>query len=168
MNFKLRINTPHIVYDTIEEETIMINLKNGNYYNLDKNGTIVWDIIEKGGDIEIYIRTITKIFNLPAEQTKKDIEIFISSLIMENLLVPLPSDVVVNSSFTQEAIEVLIRKKLPSYIIPLVNKYSDMRDALMLDPIHEVDERGWPTMNEDLFYREHEDVDENSNLNDIK
>jgi hypothetical protein len=27
---------------------------------------------------------------------------------------------------------------------PLVNKYTDMQDLLLLDPIHEVDEKGWP------------------------
>ena len=29
---------------------------------------------------------------------------------------------------------------------PVLNKYSDMQDLLLLDPIHDVDEEaGWPT-----------------------
>jgi hypothetical protein len=28
--------------------------------------------------------------------------------------------------------------------VPVLNKYTDMQDLLLLDPIHEVDERGWP------------------------
>ena len=27
---------------------------------------------------------------------------------------------------------------------PVLQKYSDMQDLLLLDPIHEVDEMGWP------------------------
>jgi hypothetical protein len=28
--------------------------------------------------------------------------------------------------------------------VPLLRKYTDMRDLLLLDPIHDVDEQGWP------------------------
>ena len=27
---------------------------------------------------------------------------------------------------------------------PVVEKYTDMQDLVLLDPVHEVDERGWP------------------------
>jgi hypothetical protein len=29
---------------------------------------------------------------------------------------------------------------------PILEKYVDMQDLLLLDPIHEVDERGWPNV----------------------
>ncbi len=29
--------------------------------------------------------------------------------------------------------------------IPVLDVYSDMQDLLLLDPIHDVDETGWPT-----------------------
>jgi hypothetical protein len=32
----------------------------------------------------------------------------------------------------------------PSFVAPVLNRYSDMRDLLLIDPIHEVDEAGWP------------------------
>ena len=33
---------------------------------------------------------------------------------------------------------------------PILQKYTDMQDLLLLDPIHEVDEAGWPHANLDL------------------
>jgi len=149
---RYKINYPHIVHDTIEDETILINLKNGNYYNIENSGTVLWDIIEKGGDVNDSCDLIAKKFKLAPEKIKNDIEIFISNLLMENLLVPLNEKDI--SSFEIKEMEVLINEKMKKYAAPVINKYSDMRDALMLDPIHEVDERGWPTMNEDLMFRE--------------
>jgi hypothetical protein len=30
------------------------------------------------------------------------------------------------------------------YLAPVLNAYSDMKDLLLLDPIHDVAEEGWP------------------------
>lgn len=32
----------------------------------------------------------------------------------------------------------------PPFVRPILQKYTDMADLLLLDPIHEVDEQGWP------------------------
>jgi hypothetical protein len=31
------------------------------------------------------------------------------------------------------------------FSVPLLQKYTDMEEMLLLDPIHEVDEQGWPS-----------------------
>ena len=35
------------------------------------------------------------------------------------------------------------------YTAPAVQKYDDLEDLLLLDPIHEVDEAGWPVARAD-------------------
>ena len=32
----------------------------------------------------------------------------------------------------------------PAFVAPVISKFTDMEDLLLLDPIHEVDEMGWP------------------------
>jgi len=168
MHRKFRVNTPHIVYDNIEGETILINLKNGNYYNIDKYGSLIWEIIEKGVDIEELTEVIVSFFNLPGDQIKEDIDILISDLLMENLIIPLPEEVNSGGIMDIDALNQLIKARLSDFSCPVLKKYSDMRDALMLDPIHEVDDRGWPTMNDDLYFREQSDENEISGLNHMK
>ena len=34
--------------------------------------------------------------------------------------------------------------ELPNFERPKLGKYTDMQDLLLADPIHEVDEQGWP------------------------
>ena len=36
-----------------------------------------------------------------------------------------------------------------SFEAPILHKYTDMQDLLLLDPIHEVDEAGWPSVKPD-------------------
>ena len=38
------------------------------------------------------------------------------------------------------------RSRLP-FAAPVLHKYTDMEDLLLLDPIHDVDESGWPNTN---------------------
>lgn len=37
----------------------------------------------------------------------------------------------------------------PLFNPPSLNKYSDMQELLLLDPIHDVDDAGWPKPNPD-------------------
>lgn len=155
MKRKYKVNSPHIVFDVIEGEVILINLKNGNYYNIEKNGAVVWEIIHKGCDVEDFVRIVSDKFSLNYPQVQKDMEVFISSLAMETLIVPFED--AENDSLHDAEILRLVEERLEEYSPPVLNKYSDMRDALMLDPIHEVDERGWPVMNDELYFREQND-----------
>jgi hypothetical protein len=39
--------------------------------------------------------------------------------------------------------------ELPRFEFPTLHKYTDMEDLLLLDPIHDVDDTGWPNKNQD-------------------
>ncbi len=36
----------------------------------------------------------------------------------------------------------------PAFEAPVLESYSDMQDLLLLDPIHDVDDAGWPVANQ--------------------
>src|SRR4029077_17954546 len=42
----LRLNTPHVIHETIDDEVIVINLASGSYYSLKGAGTDVWDVLQ--------------------------------------------------------------------------------------------------------------------------
>jgi hypothetical protein len=44
----LRANYPGVVSETIEGETIVIHLKTGTYYSLEKTAVEIWQAIEVG------------------------------------------------------------------------------------------------------------------------
>ena len=55
--FRYKINTD-VVYETFDGEVVMINLKNGNYYNFFKVGVEIWGLIEKEANLNDIIETI--------------------------------------------------------------------------------------------------------------
>ena len=49
---RLRVNAPAVVHQTIDSETVIINLERGIYYSLDRVGVDVWAGIDAGMDRE--------------------------------------------------------------------------------------------------------------------
>ncbi|MFC1730877.1 PqqD family protein [candidate division KSB1 bacterium] len=149
INNKLRINTPHIVYDTIDDETILVNLKSGNYYSLDKFGLLIWDIIVSKGDLFKFIELVSWKYQLPSDKISSDIENFIQKLFNENLIIPDNGNSSDHTSMTKKEIDDKLKELGSGFEAPVLNKYSDMQEVLLLDPIHDTDEeKGWPSPKE--------------------
>jgi hypothetical protein len=39
---QLRINSPTVIHETIDGETVIVNLDSGNYYSLERVGADIW------------------------------------------------------------------------------------------------------------------------------
>ncbi|MER3447566.1 MAG: pyrroloquinoline quinone biosynthesis protein PqqD [Candidatus Dadabacteria bacterium] len=141
-NDRFRINSPKISHETIDGETVIINLDNGNYYSLIGVGADVWRFIEIGATIGDIIAIIKHQYVGAHVDIENDINRFISELQEEGLVV---DDKGRSSEGINGLIETGLSEKKPIFEAPVLNKYTDMQDLLLLDPIHEVDETGWPT-----------------------
>lgn len=129
------LNSPDVVHETMDGETILLHLKTGNYYSFDRFGAIVWQtLMVKGTVIDLEEK-----FELNEEQTY-EITNFISSLLDEELIK--------EGTTTGEEDEELLASLISGfkrYTTPMLRKYSDMQELLLLDPIHDVDDNaGWP------------------------
>lgn len=141
----LKVNEPNVVHETIDGETILLDLNTGNYFSLDGPGAIIWEYIQKNGAWKNVISIM-----VAADESKKDtisesITLFVEELVNENLLVEGNGEA---SAEADAELEGQLKKSVDNFVIPKVNKYSDMQDLLLLDPIHDVDEKGWPESNE--------------------
>jgi len=145
-NGRLRINTPKIVHETIDGETVILNLDNGNYYSLVGVGAQIWGFIESGAPAHDIIEKVKCDYESNGTDVEEEVNKFVSELRLEGLTVS--DNAETNAGFHWPA-----EKKAPgvngtkqTFTAPTLNKYSDMQDLLLLDPIHDVDEEaGWPT-----------------------
>lgn len=145
MQIHLKINSPHVVHDTFDGETILVNLKNGNYYSFDKLGAVIWELIEKNVLLNKIIEVINRKFPETGKKAKDDIETFIRNLLKENLLCEDSNATSAETATDDQLSETLISERITGYEPPIMNKYTDMQDMLLLDPIHDTDEKGWPS-----------------------
>lgn len=133
-----QINSPQVIREFFDDEAVIVNLELGIYYSLDSIGAIVWGLIEQGASNTQIVEKLSQMFKL-STNIEKDIEEFIDLLLKEELVATTD-----NASLTSFD-SINIDNKL-TYSKPTLNKYTDMQELLLLDPIHEVDEEGWPNI----------------------
>jgi hypothetical protein len=133
-----RANTPKVLYEAFEDETVLINLDSGNYYSFSGSGALIWDCIVRGDAVGSVIENLEGRFG-GRNGIASAVEDFVRKLVEENLIVENSSGTA--KSMNQGKVEI---PTPPQFERPVLQKYSDMQDLLLLDPIHEVDEMGWP------------------------
>lgn len=128
----------HIVYQTIDSEVILINLRDGFYFSITNAGTVMWELLIAGLSGNEVIKQVSLRHNADTAEVEKDFLQFIEKLQSEGLIV-------VNAASEHSALAPPAANSAPPpYKAPVLEKFTDMEDILALDPIHDVSESGWP------------------------
>lgn len=137
-----KINTKKIVQETIDGEVVIVNLKKGHYYSLLDISAEIWCDIENGISQEEIIKSITQKYSGNEYEISRQVQDFFEELLIEEIIIA--DFETQNISEKQSKIQKCINTEKPTFTPPKLNKYTDMEELLALDPIHEVDEMGWP------------------------
>lgn len=136
------INKPKVIQETFDDEVVIINLDSGNYYSLDKVGAEIWGLIEQGTTTGEMIETIARRYEGECLEVEKAVAQFLSELEQENLIAPITAPQAKGKHGIVPELETAVGQ--PRFDAPVLHKFTDMQELLLLDPIHEVDETGWP------------------------
>lgn len=140
-----RINSSQIAHETIDGEVVIINLDKGYYYSLVKTGADIWDGIERGISTNNLIEEIAQQYSSDREEIENAVDNFIERLQQEELIVLDQIDASKSISSSNKQTQINTSQEKMIFEPPTLEKYTDMEDLLTLDPIHEVDEMGWPS-----------------------
>lgn len=135
--------SPWVTHERLDDEVIAINLETGAYYALDGVAADCWVLSAGGSEIDELVVAITERYEVEEPQARSDVTGFLAELLEERLVV---------AGSDAEPSPVSPLASLPAkkaYVAPAVQKYDDLEDLLLLDPIHEVDEAGWPVARAD-------------------
>lgn len=130
------MNSPNIVGEKFDEEVVLVNLNSGIYYSLRENAGKIWTLLTLGYSAAQIIALYQRHYSESPEIISGQITQFIEQLIDQDLLVA-------NSQELVEAEEPFL-EPLSLFVVPTLEIFSDMQDILLLDPVHDVDEQGWP------------------------
>ena len=139
-----RVNSPNVIHEIIDGEAVLVNLESGSYYSIDSVGAVVWDYIEKGLSNSQIVEAIANQFEGEQVHINEGIQELFGQLQAEQLIVP--TDAPTNGQATVIN-DVANGQPQLKFEAPMLHKYTDMEDLLLLDPIHDVDESGWPNTN---------------------
>lgn len=131
-----KLNDRKAVSETLEGETMIIHLETGSYYSLNPAASVIWELILAGhGTIEILAYAARRYDGF----TEDDVRSFIESLVTDGLIV------------RSEAASPDLPEwdgSRESALAPAFERYDDMQEMLLADPIHDVAPDGWPVLKE--------------------
>jgi len=141
-----KINSPKVVHDTIDNEVVIVEFDSGNYYSLDKAGADIWNLINSGASVNEIIEELTKLYKGNREEIEIGVQQLTDELQKEKLIVSERSDTLESNQRPVIQQKDRLKTEKPGFKTPNLHKYTDMQELLLLDPIHEVDEKGWPSV----------------------
>lgn len=130
-------NAPVVVSETIAGETIIMHHGSGHYFDTTGTGATLWDAIAGGGATVARLAELLVIRHGAAPAEARDAaERFVGELERHDLV-------------RASAAAPVMRPAGPAgepFAEPVLGVHTDLADMLLLDPIHDVGEAGWPTM----------------------
>ncbi len=138
-----RINSPKVIHETIDGETVLVNLDSGNYYSMDGVGVNIWNLVERRITRDEIIEAVTRRYTGERETIERAVHHFMKELEQEALIVA--DDKNGGRETATDNYDLATTAERRPFEAPVLNKYTDMQDLLLLDPIHDVDETGWPS-----------------------
>lgn len=142
---RYRVNTSQVISETIDGEAVMINLPTGNYYSLNDAGGEVWTLIERAASVKEMVATLASHYDGPPDEIERSVGELIDRLLGEELIVPWAGeDADTAAAGATTASTTAPSGPRPPFQAPKLEKFTDMQDLILLDPVHEVDAKGWP------------------------
>ena len=136
-------NSGRVVHETIDGETILIHLDTGAYYSLDGAGADAWGLLNAGGSVDEVVAVLAARYEAGREEIEAAVADVVGHLQAEDLLTP-AADVAPNGQVA--AARAAAPAQRAAFEPPVLRKYTDMQEFLLVDPIHETDTTGWPNV----------------------
>ncbi len=138
----LAIKVPVVTHERLDDEVIAINLETGIYYALVGTAADIWSSFDPASTTSVVADQLTLRYGANASRVKSDVEAFSLRLEAAGLLI-------CSTDGHREGAPVIPRLAPGArWETPQLEEYRDMADLVLLDPIHQVDETGWPRLPE--------------------
>jgi hypothetical protein len=137
---RYRVNSPQVISETLAGETIIVNLASGHYFNLQGSAVDVWEALEHGAATEAIVDHLEGRYEAADGEISGAVDKLLAELTAADLIVPLADG---DGEGAGAELPPAEGERRP-FATPALTAYTDMQDIILLDPVHEVDPRGWP------------------------
>ena len=139
----LTTSVPLLISQQFDSEVVLANYQNGVYYNLDGSAAQIWLGLKAG-------RTVEEIAGAFAATTGDDpgsitsqVQAFVDSMLAEGLIANGAADA---HSETWSPVG--------PFAAPDFQRFDNLRELLLMDPVHDAGEEGWPLRETQETYKE--------------
>lgn len=136
-----RVNSPHVISETVGGETIIVNLASGHYFSLQGTAVEVWQGLEGGESAETIVVGLEHRYEAGDGEIEAAVKKLLEDFAAAELIVEDASGNGAGASGGLQSPDV--GERVP-FVAPGFAAFTDMQDIILLDPVHEVDTQGWP------------------------
>ena len=131
------INTSSVVFERLDGEVIIISNQNGKYYSLGYTASDIWYLIQTSVSSSLWLKTLADNYQEIPDSAEDEVKKFVDALLSENLI---------KSSEAAFGDLQLLPEDNPrgKWSCPELLIFDDLQDLLLVDPIHDTGEEGWP------------------------
>ncbi len=133
-----RLSVPSVVYEQFDDELVAIHLDRGSYHSVSGAGTEAFLLLVKGATAEELGQALAAKYAADAAEITTALAPFLEQLLEEQLIEP------VETPAAREPLRIGGDERGLPFVAPVLQPFHDLEGLLLLDPIHEVGEEGWP------------------------
>jgi hypothetical protein len=131
---RYRLNEPHVIGEVLEGELVLVHFASGCYFSLRGTAADICNLLRAGLTAAEVAATLARHHGLPEGDMAAAVAPFIERLLQEELLAAADSPPGTQADVVPVA---------PQFSPPVLEKFDDMAEQLLLDPIHEIDQSNW-------------------------
>lgn len=133
-----RVRSEHVMSEVLDGEAVIVDMASGHYHAAPGVGSTVWQAIVAGCSMEDVLAEVARAHTGVPDDAADHIRRFIDQLVAAGL--------VVENSMSEELVPDLSEdcRAVTQWSPPSLESHDDLADLLLLDPVHEVTEAGWP------------------------
>lgn len=138
---RYRLRLPEITVESFEGESIVIDFASGCYFSLSSSAAEILALLISGASEEQALARMVARHPDGATRLETDFDALLGRLLAERIV--LAGDPSPAPSVAPAASDGVLPGTNAAYEPPLLERFEDMREMLLLDPIHELDQATW-------------------------
>jgi hypothetical protein len=132
----LRVASANVHSKVFDDEVVVLEMQSGTYFSLRATGVDVWKLVEANATPAQISEALGERYDAPTTEIANAVGAVLGELAEARLIVG-------DESLAPGETSLPAAEKAP-FTAPEIERFTDMQELLLLDPIHEVDDAGWP------------------------
>lgn len=133
-----RVNAPAVIFERFDEELVAINMDKGTYHSMAGPAADAFLLLSEEGTVGELAGALANKYAATPEQIATTLAPFLDQLREEQLIVS------VETRKPRDPLRIAGNESGVPFAAPSLQAFRDLEGLLLLDPVHEVGDEGWP------------------------
>jgi hypothetical protein len=135
----LTTSVPLLISQQFDSEVVLANYQNGVYYNLDGSAAQIWLGLKINRTVEEIGSAIAAATGGDVPSITQQVQAFVDSMLAEGLIAEGVAD-----ARSETSVETWAPVLSGTFGPPEFQRFDNLRELLLMDPVHDAGEEGWP------------------------